>query len=59
MMPTIRLALKFGLVADVLLEESDRGVYAPPVIPREEHAASCGCEACVLVRGLKRERGVA
>lgn len=50
---TLQVPLKYGLVAAVITEESDRVVYVPPPVAYGEHAATCGCPDCRLLRGLK------
>jgi hypothetical protein len=46
----MRVLLKYGLVADVVTEETDRPVYVPPPVDRGAHAETCGCAACVVAR---------
>jgi len=48
-----RISLCFGLVADIVTDETDRPAMTPPLIPHGEHHDRCGCEACVRLRALK------
>lgn len=48
-MPTVQ-PLKYGLAATIVTDESDRPVYVPPPVARGDHAATCGCPACVMAR---------
>lgn len=57
-MTTMRVVLAYGLIAEVLVEETERQPYKAPPVPREDHAATCGCDDCKVRRGLDR-RGVA
>ena len=47
-----RYPLKYGCVAHVVIDDSDRPPYVPPPIPKYEHAPNCGCGACVAVRDV-------
>lgn len=49
MMPSAHVPLRYGLVADVVTEESDRpAVYVPPPVTPGAHADACGCLDCLV-----------
>ncbi len=55
-MSPLRVPLKFGLVAQVVTDDSDRPPYVPPPIAPGEHAESCGCVQCVMARQSAKKR---
>ena len=42
----MRLVLPYGLIAEVVMEDTDRSAVIEP----DDHADDCRCEACVLLR---------
>lgn len=52
----ILMPLKYGLVAAVVSDDTDRAVYVPPPVARGEHAESCGCPDCAMKRQLARKK---
>jgi len=51
--------LKYALVAEVVVEDTDRLPYVPPPVARAEHDVErCGCPDCVMLRNRK-QRGAA
>lgn len=46
----LAIRLTYGLVATVRTEETDRPVYVPPPVAYGDHAATCGCRDCALLR---------
>jgi hypothetical protein len=53
----IREPQRYGLVAVVLSEETDREKYHPPPVPRDEHAVDCRCDDCKMLHN-RTGRGV-
>lgn len=51
---TTTVPLRFGLIAVVISEETDRVVYVPPPVARDDHHDRCGCDHCVSVRATRR-----
>lgn len=49
-MPLVLRPLKYGLAARVVTDETDRAAYVPPPVAYGDHAATCGCRDCVLLR---------
>lgn len=43
---TTRVPLAFGLVADVVSDDTDRAPYVPPPVPTYEHNVRCQCQTC-------------
>ena len=50
----IRVPLKYGCVAEVLTEDSDRPPYVPPPVQEQEHHPACRCERCQSRRATQR-----
>lgn len=51
---TTTVPLRYGLIAVVVSEESDRKPYVPPPVARDDHHESCGCVHCVSQRASRR-----
>jgi hypothetical protein len=43
---TTRVPLAFGLVADVVSDETDRLPFVPPPLKEYEHDDRCRCDKC-------------
>lgn len=50
----IRYPLNYGLVAEIVTDESDRPPYVPPPVKDHEHAATCRCDRCQSKRATTR-----
>lgn len=51
-MPIV-MTLKYGLVAAVVVDDTDRPAYVPPPVAHEDHAATCRCPSCVALARVK------
>jgi len=51
---TTRVPLRFGLIALLISEASDRPPFVPPPVAKGDHHQACGCEHCVSLRATRR-----
>lgn len=51
---TTTVPLRFGLIAVVISEETDRHLYVPPPVAWDDHHEACGCPTCVSQRATRR-----
>jgi hypothetical protein len=51
---TTHVPLRYGLLAIVISDESDRGPYVPTPVARDDHHEQCGCPTCVHQRMIPR-----
>jgi hypothetical protein len=51
---TTTVPLRFGLLAIVVSDDSDRGPYVPTPVARDDHHDRCGCSTCVHQRAILR-----
>lgn len=51
---TTTVPLRFGCQAILISEESDRKIYVPPPVARDDHHEACGCVHCASARVTRR-----